>query len=553
MKLRRLTAMCMAAAMLTTTGLAGCGKSGDDPVSKNDDGKVTADDGKEEEGKEGERPKITVATPYLKAENVTEDNYALRWLEEQTGVDIEFIFLPESDWETKVNLMLASDEKPDVICAQMDRNKVIVNGKDGLFIPLNDLYEKHSVYLKQIFEEHPEYEKKAYDFDGNMYGFLHINECVHCQVRQKLWYNREWLDSLNLKEPETIEEFEAVMRAVKESDYNGNGKEDEIPMTGSGDWNNHLEAVLLNSFIPFNRDNYAYSKDGKVLLSVDTDEFREGLRWIHHLYDEGLIDPGAFSQNEEQQKQLVRSNPDRVFSYVGFIDQGVDFLDHEQCEAFWYMMPVEGPNGARYMDYCDMSDMNGGSFNWFITDGCKNPEAAFKVGDVLCSEAAHAVLFYGEEGVHWQKRDPEEDSLIDGFKAKYQALKIEDPTDQEKNTLHIQMEVVLDRIYAQWLTEPEDWFVAYGELLTKSSQDMLKYAPKEYVPRRTIILDTEDAEEFAELKTLLSSYIDTAIVQFIVGEKDIEKDWDTYVEELHGYNTDRFLELLQKAKEYGEV
>lgn len=34
---------------------------------------------------------------------------------------------------------------------------------------------------------------------------------------------------------------------------------------------------------------------------------------------------------------------------------------------------------------------------------------------------------------------------------------------------------------------------------------------------------------------------------FIRGQKDIDKDWDAYINEMKGYGLDRWLELYQKG------
>ncbi len=69
--------------------------------------------------------------------------------------------------------------------------------------------------------------------DGKIYGLPHINDCYHCSMSQKMWVYKPWLDKLGLKVPETTDEFEAMLKAFKEKDPNGNGKADEIPLSGT--------------------------------------------------------------------------------------------------------------------------------------------------------------------------------------------------------------------------------------------------------------------------------------------------------------------------------
>ena len=48
----------------------------------------------------------------------SDNNYAIKYIEDNTGVNIEFVQLPsdKGDADTKLNLMLSSGDYPDVIC-----------------------------------------------------------------------------------------------------------------------------------------------------------------------------------------------------------------------------------------------------------------------------------------------------------------------------------------------------------------------------------------------------------------------------------------------------
>ncbi|MNF12244.1 hypothetical protein D3C80_2136640 [compost metagenome] len=49
------------------------------------------------------------------------------------------------------------------------------------------------------------------------------------------------------------------------------------------------------------------------------------------------------------------------------------------------------------------------------------------------------------------------------------------------------------------------------------------------------------------LQTNLRNYIEQNELQFITGNKDLNKDWDAYVKGLKDLKLDRYLEILQKA------
>lgn len=141
--------------------------------------------------------------------------------------------------------------------------------------------------------------------DGNIYGLTGLNECFHCSYPNKMWVNTKWMEQLGLTEPTTTEEFKEMLRAFKTKDPNGNGKADEVPLSGSTEnFGVHIIPYLMNGFIYDDDRNYLIVNQGKVETVVNKPEWKEGLAYIKSLYDEGLIDPGAFTQNVGAFKKL---------------------------------------------------------------------------------------------------------------------------------------------------------------------------------------------------------------------------------------------------------
>ena len=83
-------------------------------------------------------------------------------IEKETGVKLQREYLV-GDLETKVGLMIASGELPDMLTAAHFTSLF----KDaGMLIPLNDLVEKHAPNIKRLYAKHWEQLKQE---DGNVY------------------------------------------------------------------------------------------------------------------------------------------------------------------------------------------------------------------------------------------------------------------------------------------------------------------------------------------------------------------------------------------------
>lgn len=540
----RALALGLTASML----LAGCGATGGT-------GSETSASASGETGSaDGGPTTISVAVQMNEKGEYSSANYAINWIEEQMNVKFDFVALPSDagDAETKLNLMLSSGDYPDVICFNLNKQKTVEFGEEGIFIPINDLIDQYGDNINRMFELRPQYEKNAYAPDGNIYGFPTANECYHCQAYPKLWYNTEWLESLGLSEPTTTEELKEVLMAVKNSDYNGNGEADEIPLTGSPDWDCQVEWWLMNSFVPCDKKTLCYVKDGQVIFACDTEEFKEGLVYMNDLFNNGLLDPTIFSQTSDQMQQVIRSDENRVFAYAAdHYGMGVNNEDRHMNEIISALIPVEGPDGARYQLHNDYVDMTEG-FNWFITDNCENPEIAFQVGDFLMGDECSMIQMYGEEGTYWGRLDEPTESILEGTDAIYwvnSAFTSDNNDDYNKNTWWTGLMNQLAEFRASMAPLPEDMYdaSAYEARLFEETSKVEPYFYPEYLPKNIFLEDDDEADTFATLQTSLQEYVKTSMAQFITGELSLEKDWDSYVSTLDGYGVDTYVQLYQKA------
>ena len=111
----------------------------------------------------------------------------------KTNVHIEWEVVPEQSIQEKLNLVLASEDYPDVIMGLNISPAQMIYGSQGAFLPLNDLIEKQGTNTKKIFQDNPEIESAITALDGNIYALPEVNECYHCSMSQKMWIYEPWL------------------------------------------------------------------------------------------------------------------------------------------------------------------------------------------------------------------------------------------------------------------------------------------------------------------------------------------------------------------------
>lgn len=482
-----------------------------------------------------------------------EQNTVFQDLEAYANVDFELTLVPEEGYKDKLNLMMASDDYPEVIThadfSNQDLEKYGVEEK--ILIPLNDLIDQYAVNLRERLAEHPEWEEQMKSSDGNIYGIPSVDSGGegHGDCGYKMWINREWLKAVDKEMPTTTDEFRDVLMAFKNGDPNGNGMEDEIPLTGAtGTWAADPYLFLLNAFGYFDESNY-YVKDGKVQSILDQDYLKAGLEYIHGLYVDGLIDPAAFTQSLEQMTAVGNNEGTVIAGTVscGHIGMFLDINNPERYGQYEIMMPLEGPNGYQAIPYTLQHNVSGAAFA--ITDACEHPEIAIQIADLFCGEEWSVRGQAGKQGEDWDYADGSRAGMdgVTAAKYKWLAYKAQAAADQSVNN----WDWTLRLIEPNW----KNLFEVDGDIMDSTNYEARLYADtmklKPYAADVDMIpplaFTGDDGDAYARMSTAVSDYAKNAIVEFITGIRDIDADWDGYLADLERLQYRDMLDLIQKT------
>jgi putative aldouronate transport system substrate-binding protein len=454
-------------------------------------------------------------------------------------------------------LLLASGDYPEVFLeGKFTHNDLMTYGQQQkVLIPLNDLIEQYAPNIKAMMEKKPYFKDAMIAPDGNIYAIPRLNECYHCTYAQKFWMNKEWLDNLGLDIPKTTDELFEVLMAFKEKDPNKNGKQDEIPLTGAPNkyvWNGNIDAYLMNSFIYNDNDKYLLLKDGKVDFAANKPEWKQGLEYMHKLYANGLIDPAAFTQNDQALGQLGNREGDELVGSIttALVSYLVNPYDANLTRhKHWTIVPpIQGPNGVQ------LAGVSRGisQFHFAITNKATEAQqiAAIKIADYMFSEEGALYREYGPlEGKGWKKAE-EGEKNIDGQPAKYSFFNLEerDPNEAVNESWSLLGPKDLSKEFRDLFAVDQDPLSpqGYETRLAQATNLYAPYEPEEVYPSG-VYINPEDTDAAAQLTTAIKDYVQSNMAQFIVGSKSLEKDWDTYVKGFDGLNLNKYLEIYQKA------
>lgn len=574
--MKRLLAILVCMMMLSTIVLSGCRKDNstvsDKATSEQKSNSSKTEDTKEDKNAEEDQSTTeddSIVTPAgtfpIVEEKVTltvfaypspqhkvddyENNEFTKWLEEKTNVHLEWVLASSAkEKKQKLSLLMSSGNYPDIIFSSgFTLAEQQVYADQGVLVPLNEYIDKYGIETKKVFEAYPKVEKDLTLLDGNIYTLPKIADAMHIRAPQKMWIYEPWLEKLNLEMPNTTEDFYQVLKAFKEQDPNGNGEADEIPMAGSiTNQFFNIEVFLMNAFIYDDGDKRMRVNNGKIETVFDKPEWKEGLEYLNKLYSEGLIAPESLTQNVGQLRQMGESpdvpilgaGPAHAFSaltqYKGESGRWKEFIT---------VPPLKGPGGHQTTK---SNPVQGGiSFN--ITNNCKYPEVAFRLGDLLYSQEVLLRMITGRPDIEWEWIEEGTGVSIDGVSpAEYRALV--NNKDKENN--------VVWGLIANYFN-PSDWrdkapladpdnpleTILYQETVN----NYIDYLPDEDSILPPLIFTKDQAAELADLDTVIYEYLKEMTARFIIGDIDISDGWDDYLEELENMKIDRLVEIYQEA------
>ena len=510
----------------------------------------------------GPAVKINVFAPQGPDYDLATNAY-MKLLEQKFNIQFTF---QTTTWDgapakEKRQISLASGDYPDLYWLipwvdQFTQADLLKYGQQGVIIPLNDLIKQYAPNVQKALDTIPDYKAMATAPDGKIYGMPQWVDCFHCTYQDKLWMNSTWLKKLGLQQPKTTADMLNVLTAFKTKDPNGNGKADEVPL--SADVRDVLIPYFMNAFIydpqgtSGNNDSTLVLNNGKVDIQANKDGWKQGLAYIKSLYDAGVIDKGAFTQNPDALKQIGDNAGAVILGSATVLHPGIFFTlgspdgHDKQYDA---VPPLTGPNGANYTGY-NFPSAPGATFV-LTNKASKDAQiAAIKMLDYMFTQEGEIKGIFGVDDRTVVTPSAGDKALEAGVTPLYKGVTRPQGVApynsdigalaQYNNTKEFRAaQVVPDDIYS-----PE----GYERRLYQATQQYEKYSNKAMnFPSWGVWVDPSLGSEMATLQTNIQSYISQNSLQFITGSKSLDKDWDAYVKGLEGVGLSRYLQVWQDA------
>ncbi|MBM7585953.1 putative aldouronate transport system substrate-binding protein [Bacillus pakistanensis] len=456
--------------------------------------------------------------------------------EEMTNIDVNWETVQIQSLEEKRNLMLASGDYPDMIfAAAFSRSDIAKYGKQGVFLPLNDLIDEYAPNLKKLMEKYPVIEQGITMADGNIYSLpaFYDPEFIGLSTGTS-WIKSEWLDKLGLEEPKTLDEFYNVLKAFKEQDPNGNGKADEIPWGGGYGIDpliNELGGAFgINSRGTSNKHIDLDIETDEVRFEPTSDDYKELLQYLNKLYKDGLINQDIFTTEPHEFNAAAGSGNYGVLS-------SIDPKTLLGLDGYVGIPVLAGEDGKQLLTGVGSRLGNIGMF--VMTDKNENPAATLRWMDHFYGDEGSKMFFMGFEGVTFEEKDGE-------------FVYTEEITNNPDG-------LNLDQAISKYLTWPGGYYPGFvqkkyfqgaeaKDAQTANSEKALPHTLSQDKIWPAFNFTIEEQDQISTMSTDIDTFVEESTAAFITGDKSFS-EWDQYVETLEKMGLKDYLKIYQAAYE----
>jgi putative aldouronate transport system substrate-binding protein len=449
------------------------------------------------------------------------ENPMTQWVADELNIEVEWAIQTREGLDDKFNVKMAADNLDDItqfygLAGSLYGGLEAV--EDGYFYPISDLFNEYGDAIPQWMNAEADMWEITRASDGKFYSVPGRPIAFDDQFKTRILIEQTWLD---------------------------------LPLVASTtrpflDFQSPLFGAFLDNF------DWLHIKNGQVYNVAVTEAFREALRFMNRLWEEGLVHPASMSQHRNDVRAMNDANDYTVVgSTLGQHEGYVGAPGGDTWQAYNYLPPLEGPGG---INITWRAPKNLASLGTGIGAKTEVPAVAFRFLDWLSSEEGHLAKYWGIEGTHYRESKPGELNVA-GEQATW--TEIVENREPEWGWGHLGViwggtGLFHDTLRAVVKT-PETVNVSGmtpDEMIYKTSVEYLKHVDSlDTIWPANIIFPPAVRTERAILGGNVNGLIYESGSKFVTGDLDLDADWAEFQGQLEAAGLERYLQICQEAWE----
>lgn len=454
-----------------------------------------------------------------------QDLEAIQYLQEITGITIEYTELDFWTAQEKMNVAIASGDYAAIISDLSYTGGATGALADGVIVDLTEDLPEFSPNYQYLIDSNPEV---APIFRNDGLVLCYQSPYENFVQNQGMVIRKDWLEEQNLELPTTYDEMFEVLQVFRDAyntptalyfnnDCNINGLTVgyDVAVFAAGG---------MTSSLPY------YVVDGKVHCSLIEDGYRDYLTEMHKWYEAGLFDKDfgsiAYDPMGGELAELQANGTVGVWCTSG---EGIGNIT--QPVACVPNLTVE--KGGT--DHITSTSLVTDSTNTYITSCCEDVETAMKFLDYLYSE--DGILFYnfGFEGVDYELDENNTPKFTEAVINNEYGVDVPNMMRVRCPYTLCSSLMILYRT-AEFNTDlkNEAWEV------WSSNMDGAYFLPS------NVSMNAEETETASYYVADIITYASQMVPQFISGDASLDK-WDEFVAQLKDMSIEECIKAEQSA------
>ena len=419
----------MAASMILT--VAGCGGGGNSSTADSSTSSKTESSAAESTGGDDASSEVTGSSgPDDTAEHYEFDAYysyqgsvkpwgedaASKYMNEKFNITVNYS-CPEADADSRLNLMISSDDLPDVIILDRNANwlKLINLGK---LVDVNTLKYDGCSFDEDILES----TQKLLSVNGGLYGIPNWARKGATGGNMSWMVNHDVYEQLGSPELKTLEDLHQFMLDAKEKGVKTSDDQSIFPWLPRNDDNgfNTVSAIYRSYGNPNLVDTYWSQADNDIKLAVYDDNYIAALKLANQWYKEGLFPETTYTDSTDQYTEKLSNGRAAVLYYDFSQDDTTHFrtlLQEKDGNTYdllgWELKDSPIYPAAEGVDW--VYGEEGGTVGWnvnCITTKAENPQRIFDLYSWMLTKDGSINMMYGPEGGLWEGKDDEGNPIL---------------------------------------------------------------------------------------------------------------------------------------------
>ncbi|MBQ3054759.1 MAG: extracellular solute-binding protein [Oscillospiraceae bacterium] len=451
-----------------------------------------------------------------------------KYLVEGSGATVDVDAIVGSDYNTKINLMIADSATLPDLLEMGTKSLVDQHAASGAFIAIDDHLDEMPNYTKALESYDPEIraglERERKSADGKIYQPIVLGTST-VYGAQGWMYRRDIFEKHGLEVPETLDDMKAVAIELKKLYPNS------YPITLQGGMG--AITILGPAFKPYmDYGPYYDFTTEEWKYGAQQDEMKELIRWMLMMADEGLLQPQIYGIDGASYDEYMTSDKTFITAHY-LVRKSVYNVPMKQTNPEYdlaEMVPARAniPTGQNKMP--KTSVITGG----LTVPNTKKPDRianAIRFLDYMYADSTKELMSWGKEGETYRVNEAGEKEFI------------LEPGETVQLKYGMATSGLLQRVDE----------LAYNEALASGSPidpAIFEYAEDNVNPHRWLSFNDEEMAIFNQYYDAVFNYTCEMIDKFVLRTEPLtDENWEKGQARLKELGVEEILKIYRSAWE----